>query len=247
MQKLWIFLLGCMICNISAKAQPIRNIHETIFLFPGQGSDSALFQNLRFKRNYQVRNIHYPIPPKNCSMQQFAQMLVSQIDTSEPYIFIGVSMGGMLAVELSEIMHPKQVILVSSAKNRAELPFRYRFQKHIPLYKIFPASIIKLGARCLQPIVEPDRRKFKKEFKRMLLSKDKTYLKRSIQMIVNWERKSNAVQLDHIHGTRDHTIPIRNVKDAVAVKKGSHMMMLTRASDLTELIDQLLNKKLEKK
>jgi surfactin synthase thioesterase subunit len=30
-------------------------------------------------------------------MKQFAQMLIAQIDTSEPYIFIGVSMGGMLA------------------------------------------------------------------------------------------------------------------------------------------------------
>ena len=237
----WVLVWACAMLIITAKAQPVRNIHETIFLFPGQGSDSALFQNLRFKRDYQVRNIHYPIPPKNCSMKQYAQMLVTQIDTSEPYIFIGVSMGGMLAVELSELMHPKQVIIVSSAKNRTELPFRYRFQKHVPLYKLFPATLIKLGARCLQAIVEPDRRKFKKEFKRMLLSKDKTYLKRSIHMIVNWERKSNATKLDHIHGTRDHTIPIRNVRAALEVKNGSHMMMLTRTSEVAELINKLLS------
>jgi surfactin synthase thioesterase subunit len=243
MLKQLIFLLGCVIFSITLSAQPIRNIHETIFLFPGQGSDSALFQNLRFKRNYQVRNIHYPIPPKNCSMKQFAQMLIAQIDTSEPYIFIGVSMGGMLAVELSELMHPKQVIIVSSAKNRTELPFRYRFQKHIPLYKLFPASFIKFGARCLQPIVEPDRKKYKKEFKRMLLSKDKTYMKRSIQLIVNWERKSNVMNIEHIHGTHDHTIPHRNIHAAVMVKNGSHMMMLTRAEVMTELIEKALSTK----
>ena len=243
MRKQLIVLLGCVIFSITLHAQPIRNIHETIFLFPGQGSDSALFQNLRFKRNYQVRNIHYPIPPKNCSMKQFAQMLVSQIDTSEPYIFIGVSMGGMLAVELSELMHPKQVIIVSSAKNRTELPFRYRFQKQVPLYKLFPASFIKFGARCLQPIVEPDRKKYKKEFKRMLHSKDKTYVKRSIQMIVNWERNSNEKSISHIHGTRDHTIPIKNIHAAVMVKNGSHMMMLTRADEMTELIEKTLSKK----
>ena len=48
MLKQLIFLLGCVIFSITLSAQPIRNIHETIFLFPGQGSDSALFQNLRF-------------------------------------------------------------------------------------------------------------------------------------------------------------------------------------------------------
>jgi hypothetical protein len=182
------------------KAQPIRNIHETIFLFPGQGSDSNIFNNFTVKRDYQVRRIKYPMPPKNCTMKQYAQLLVSQIDTSELYIFIGVSLGGMLAVELSEIMHPKQVIIVSSAKNRKELPFRYRFQKHLPIYKIIPKSVIKLGSLILQPIVEPDRNKYKEVFKKMLKSKNKTYLKRTIQMIVQWERTNYQKQVFHIHG-----------------------------------------------
>ncbi len=215
----------------------------TIYLFPGQGSDERIFSEFKPDSNFRLVSIKYPIPEKGTSLSDFAKQMIPQIDTSSPYIFIGVSLGGMISIELNEIMRPEKVIIISSAKCRDELPFRYKFQKTVPLYKLVPKGMIKMGARVLQPIVEPDRKKNKSTFKSMLKSKDKKYLKRTVAMIIKWDRKTYSDKIIHIHGTKDHTLPYRKVKSDYTIKKGSHMMTLTRGEEINVLLNEILNSK----
>ncbi len=218
----------------------LNSFSQTIYLFPGQGSDERIFEKIKFDPSYKIVHIKYPVPEKGTTMKQFAEIIRQQIDTSGKYTFIGVSLGGMLCSELSETLHPEKIIIISSAKSRKDLPFRYRFQKSIPVYKIIPAGLIKLGARILQPIVEPDRKKNKSTFKSMLKSKDKKYLKRTINMIVKWDKTTYSNKIIHIHGTKDHTLPIRKLKADHIIKKGSHMMTLTRGEEINILIGSIL-------
>lgn len=185
----------------------------TVYLLPGQGADRRLFDSLTIDNNYKVKVVEYGTPSKELNMQLFAKEISKQIDTTEDYILIGVSMGGMLCVELSEILNPTKTIIISSAKNNTELPKRYRFQKNIPVYKIVPGSVIKIGAKTLQPIVEPDRNNNEETFKSMLSSKSSTYMSRTVSLIINWDRTVNNSEIIHIHGSNDHTIPLRNIKN----------------------------------
>jgi pimeloyl-ACP methyl ester carboxylesterase len=215
--------------------------HSIIYLFPGQGSDERLFDSLEFDNHHEIVHIKYPIPEKGSSMENYAKIISSQIDTSRQYIFIGVSLGGMIISELNDFLNPEQSIIISSAKARSELPFRYRFQKAIPIYKIVPPKLMLASAKLLQPIVEPDRKTNKATFKSMLASKDPIYMKRTVQMIIKWERKIVKTNLIHIHGTKDHTIPIRNVKANHKIEKGSHMMTLTNAAPINKILCTYLN------
>ncbi len=45
-----------------------------------------------------------------------------------------------------------------------------------------------------------------------------------------------------IHGDKDHTIPVRNVKVDYLVPGGSRMMMLTRPEEINRLIYQILKR-----
>ncbi|MBL7919003.1 MAG: alpha/beta hydrolase [Bacteroidia bacterium] len=184
----------------------------------------------------------YPIPEKGATMKEYASLLRKQIDTTGAYSFIGVSLGGMLCSELTDILHPQKVIIISSAKCRKELPFRYRFQKSIPIYKLFPKGAIKFGARMLQPIVEPDRNKNKAIFKSMLKNKNAKFLKRSVNMIIRWDKRNYDSTIIHIHGTKDHTLPIRKTKPTIVIEKGSHMMTLTRGKEIEVLLNEILSK-----
>lgn len=211
-----------------------------IYLIPGQGSDARIFQDIRFDSAYCVKHIEYSLPNKNSTLQEFAKELSAQIDTSLPYILIGVSLGGMLAIEMSTFLNPVKTIIISSAKSRLELPLQYRFQRIIPLYAVVPPKLIKEGAKFLQPIFEPDRKNNKAVFTAMLQDKDPLFLKRTVKMIINWDRKIPPNDLVHIHGTKDHTLPIRNIKSTHSVEKGSHMMTLTRAPEISEIIEKIL-------
>lgn len=111
----------------------------------------------------------------------------------------------------------------------------------MPIYKIVPAPFVKLGALILQPLVEPDRNKDKATFTSMLKDKDPKFLRRTVKMIMDWERTSNDGSIIHIHGDNDHTLPVRNINIDYMVEDGSHMMVLTKG----KLISKLVNMELE--
>ncbi len=210
--------------------------NTSVYLIPGQGADYRLFNNLQLGSDFDTVHIRYSIPDKGMNMRDYAEVLSAQIDTTEPFILIGTSLGGMLAAEMNDFLHPEKVIVISSAKCRDELPRRYRFQKIIPLYRLFTGRGIKTGARIMQPIVEPDRKKEKETFKAMLKAKNKMFMKRSIAMIINWEREEYGDNIVHIHGDNDHTLPVKNVKCDYLIIDGSHMMTLTRGEEISRLI-----------
>jgi pimeloyl-ACP methyl ester carboxylesterase len=213
-----------------------------IYLIPGQGSDYRLFKNLQIDSRFEVRDISYCIPDENMTLPEFARELSIQIDTSQPFILIGVSLGGMIATEIGEFMNPKKIILISSAKCRDELPKRYKFQRSFPIYKMISGGLTKKGAKIMQPIVEPDRNREKETFKSMLNDKDPEFLKRTVKMILEWERSDYRSDIIHIHGDNDNTIPIRNVKYNYLIKNGSHMMVLTKGAEISNLINEILIK-----
>lgn len=234
--KSLFFILFISIPIISFSKEKIN-----VYFFSGQGSDSRIFSKLTLDSNYYLVNIVMPDPEYNESITEYAQSLIPQIDTSKSYIFIGVSLGGMVCSELADILKPEKVIIISSAKCRNELPGLYKFQKFVPINKIVPKGTIKVGAQMLQPLVEPDRRKNKIIFKSMLKNKSAAFFKGSSNMIVNWDKETYNKDIIHIHGTKDHTLPIRNVDADYVLKGGSHMMTLTRGEELNELIVEILN------
>lgn len=235
-----IFILFFLICF---KHDGYSKDKTNIYLFHGQGSDYRIFDSIKIDTNYRLNFIEYGIPNKNESLNDFAIRLSSQIDTNSPYVFIGVSMGGMICVELTELLNPEKTIIISSAKNFNELPFRYKFQKKVPIYKIIPRGLIKQSALILQPIVEPDRNKNKKLFQEMLKSKSPLYMKRTVALIINWDRIENSKNIYHIHGEDDHTLPARKIKNInYLLKKGSHMITLTRSEEISKIINSILVK-----
>lgn len=211
-----------------------------VYLIPGQGADERLFTHFELDPAFIVHKLQYTTPAKGTTMQEYAHQMAAQIDTSHPFVLIGTSLGGMLAIEMTEFLHPEKVIILSSAKCRQELPRRYRFMKKFPLYKIVPPRVVKGGARILQPLVEPDRRKEKRIFKSMLKAKDPLFMKRSVVMIINWERDSFPENVVHIHGSKDHTLPTKNIGKSVIIEEGSHMMTLTRGKELSRIINEIL-------
>ncbi len=212
-----------------------------IYLIPGQGSDARIFKNLTLDPSFELKYVNYVTPDKGMTMRDYAIELSQQIDTSRSFILIGVSLGGMLATEMNDFLHPEMTIIISSAKSRAELPRRYTFQEHLPIYKLVSAGMAKHGAKIMQPIVEPDRNRQKALFKSMIADKDPLFLKRTIKMILEWDRVRYSDDIIHIHGDNDHTIPIRNVHCDYVVHGGSHMMVATRYIQMSALLNKLLS------
>lgn len=233
---IWISLF--FRCSIYAQEKAVN-----VYIFPGTGSDERLFSKLVLPAGFEARHIFYPIPEKRAKMSGYAKSLLPQIDTTQPFVLLGVSVGGMICTELTDLINPKKTIIISSAKCRNELPWQYRFQKYIPINKVLGARFIKAMSFVAQVVVEPDSKHEKPVFKAMLRSKNPKYIKRTVNMIVNWERETYSPNIVHIHGTKDHTLPLKNIKPSIMVKDGSHMMTLTRGEEISTMIEKVLLEK----
>lgn len=216
---------------------------RTIYLFPGQGANCKLFNNIDFPTDIDTIHMTLPTPNRGETMNTYAQRFISQIDTTKPFVLMGVSLGGMICTELSTMLNEDTTIIISSAKCWKELPNNYTFQRSIPINKMVTKTITKGGAILLQPIVEPDSRTDRSFFYNMLMEKDPTYLKRTINMIINWEREEAPKGIFHIHGTADNTIPYKNVECNYTIKNGSHMMTYTMGKEISLIINQTLSPK----
>jgi hypothetical protein len=232
-----VILLFIPFFHVGAQSQH-EKLH--IYLIPGQGSDERLFNNLELAEQFHIHKLKYTLPEEEVSLSSYAYTISQQIDTTHAFALIGVSLGGMLITEMMDFMHPEKAIIISSAKCRKELPFHYRVQRIIPLHKMVPGWLSKIGAQVLQPIVEPDRKREKSTFTSMLKAKDPKFYKRSIAMIMPWDRTNYSEEIIHIHGTKDNTIPIKNVSYDYGITAGSHMMTLTEGMKISKLLNQIL-------
>ena len=232
-----------IIINILAGTSSINSARSPssdtiIYLLPGQGADYRLFKYIDFP--YDTVHLEFPVPDKKTTLREYAHGFIPRIDTGRPFILIGVSLGGMICSELTDTLEPDLTIVISSAKFRAELPGRYKFQKTIPLNKIIPKGMTKWGAKVLAPIVEPARKQDKETFRSMIEAKDPAYLKRTVDMVINWDKEDYDDRIIHIHGDQDHTLPHRKVKYDYLVEKGTHMMVYIRGDEISKLINEIL-------
>ncbi len=235
-----IYLIFILSITFPSKIEGIMNSKTTIYLIPGQGADHRIFNNFELDLKYNIKHIKWKVPTPKETLSEYAQRLAYQIDTSGKYILIGISLGGMVATEMAEFLKPEKVIIISSAKNRGELPGRYKFMSVLPINRIVPASLLKAGTFIAQPLVEPDRKNEKETFVAMIKAINPQFLKRTIDMIINWERLDNNKDIIHIHGTKDQTLPIKNIRYDYKIDGGSHMMALTRGKEVSQIINSIL-------
>ena len=85
---------------------------KTLYLIPGTGADHRFFSRLQLDANTQV--IKWTEWGNAQTIREYAEVLSLQINTEEPFGILGVSFGGMLAVEMSKFLDPEKLILMPS-------------------------------------------------------------------------------------------------------------------------------------
>lgn len=224
-------------------AQKLTPSRKKVYLIPGQGFDYRVFNNLNLTDNFDTVYIHYVVPDKKSELKEYARILAQQIDTTESFSLIGVSFGGMVCSEMCEFLNPEKVILISSAKERKEIPSGYKMFKYLPINLLIPGFLYKASGQILRPIFEPDEKLANGLFKDMLHNNDNQFMKQSTKMIINWNKKTYSNKIVHIHGTNDNTLPFRNIKANYTIDKGSHMMVFTRSEEINAIVNRILNSK----
>jgi pimeloyl-ACP methyl ester carboxylesterase len=214
----------------------------TIYFLSGLGANYSAFKYLTFSPNVDTVFIDWLAPEKNEPIKNYAKRIAEKINTSEPFMLIGLSFGGMLATEVIEFVTPKKTILISSAARRQELPFYYKLAGILRLNKLFPAAVIKKGNVFINWLMGVSAIKDKNLVQEILVASNPEFSKWAIDQIVNWERKNAPENIIRIHGNKDRVLPVINFKPQHLVKNGGHFMVANRAEEISAILESELSK-----
>ncbi|MDY7021951.1 MAG: alpha/beta hydrolase, partial [Cyanobacteriota bacterium] len=114
----------------------LQNKLKDVYFISGLGADKRVFRRLKTE-GYQPVHIDWIEPEKGESISDYAQRLATQIKSENP-ILVGLSFGGLIAVEMAKHLNPEKVILISSAKNHTEVPPYFKLFRWFPIHRIFP-------------------------------------------------------------------------------------------------------------
>ena len=209
-----------------------------IYIFSGLGADERVFQKLDFT-GLTITFIHWIIPQEKETIEDYATRLLSQIKTTKPTL-VGLSFGGIMAVEVAKQIDTEKVILIASAKTKTEIPFYYRLAGQLKIHRFLPTTLLKKSNYISNWFFGVSSSFDKELLKTILKETDTTFLTWAIAKIVSWTNQTELKNLKHIHGTADRILPLRFVNCDFKVNNGGHFMTLNKANELTKLIRELV-------
>lgn len=207
---------------------------KTIYLFSGLGADYRAFRHLDLP-GYRKVYIQWVKPGRKESMAHYATRLCSQITTPNP-ILIGLSFGGMIAVEVAKQIPFEKIVLISSAKTKAELAAGSSLFFKWKLYKVIPGSILRQPNFLVNRLFGAETASDKQLLGEILEDTDVPFFRWAMDNIVNWDNETVPAHLIHIHGTADKIIPYQGGKADYSIEGGGHLMILNRADTINKII-----------
>jgi pimeloyl-ACP methyl ester carboxylesterase len=208
---------------------------KTIYLIPGVGANDIIFENLDLP-DYEVVHLKWPKHKKNEGLEAYVKKLLPQIKKDTQPILIGMSFGGVVAVELAKLVNPYKVILISSIKTYHERPLKLLFLNSLKFHRLIPGKLVvefrfwmrwflgKLSTHDLQLI------------DRMIEDINIEFNEWAVDQVIHWKNEEVPANLTHIHGTRDRIFPHFYIKDAIWIKGGTHFMVVNRAKEISKII-----------
>jgi predicted alpha/beta hydrolase family esterase len=208
----------------------------------GLGADERIFKKIVLPDNVIINHIHWIEPLPQEAIQEYCKRLLPQIDVNNKFILIGLSFGGMVAIELSKIIHPRQVIIISSVATAKEFPLQFKIVKHLRLHKIIPIRLIKIPNPIVNWFFGVKTKKEKEMLQAFSKNVSPNYLKWSMNTVLNWNNKQKPDNLVHIHGKNDKIFPSSKTNADITIEKGGHLMVYNQAKKISDILSDIINK-----
>lgn len=214
------------------------NTNSKIYCFSGLGADEKIFSGITID-NYSLQYIPWLTHKQGEKLSDYAMRMAEQVKEESP-ILLGVSFGGMIAIEIAKQLPVKQLILISTIKTAAELPAWLKVVRTLKMNKWLPVRSSKLTRRIDNLQIGAITSAEKELIQSYRGKTDPLYMEWAINEIINWKNDWYPPQFIHIHGSRDKMFPVRHITPTIIIKGGTHIMVINRAKEISECINALL-------
>ena len=207
---------------------------------PGLAASSAIFERIKLPTAvFEMYFLEWQIPHKNEELLLYAKRMAAFVKHKN-VVLVGVSFGGVLVQEMAQFLDLRKLIIISSVKTNTEVPLRMKIAKTTKAYKLVPTTLLQnieilnkfsFGSMIQQRL---------KLYEKYLSVRNKVYLEWAIKQMVVWNRTEVDKNVTHIHGDADEVFPIKNVKNCITVKGGTHIMIISKFKWINENLPKII-------
>lgn len=212
---------------------------KKVYFISGLGADQRVFANLELP-NVEMVHIDWVKPSEEDTMTTYAAKLLRQIDITVPVTLLGLSFGGMLAVELSHLIDDSETILLSTAVTASAIPLRYILLEKWHLPEKIPFGLVRKANAITYRFFGIKTAEHKVLLKDILANTDEHFFRWAVHAILNWENEKVPLHVTQIHGTDDKILPLVETPNIIKVEGGGHFMVLEEAEEVSEILKQIL-------
>ncbi|MDB5090914.1 MAG: Pimeloyl-ACP methyl ester carboxylesterase [Mucilaginibacter sp.] len=212
-----------------------------VFLIAGLGADTRVYNNIDLNED-EVISVDWIEPHITDTLKMYAQKLIIQYNITPNSIIIGNSLGGMIAIEIANILPIKKVILISSIKTIEEAPWYFSMFRKLPVYKLIPGKAFTSMGFLIKFAFGKMNAADTWLFNDMLKNSSPKFIKWAMGATLQWDNKTIPPNTYIITGDKDHVFDYRRIKDAIIVKGGTHIMVFDKAKEINKILKRILKK-----
>jgi len=207
-----------------------------VYLLSGLGADRRVFDFISLDYS-EVHYVQWITPSQDETITGYARRLLPQITNDRP-ILIGVSFGGIMAVELAKLMDTEKVLIISSIKTRFDAPWRFKLSGMIRLNNVIPTTVFKMVNPFTYWLFGVATAQERKLLASIIEDTDVAFLRWAIGVILQWSNEEVLPNVVHVHGTRDRIFPIHTAN--FVVEGGGHLMIVSKAAEVDQIIKNVI-------
>lgn len=209
-----------------------------VYFIPGLGADQRVFRHIRLPEGYEMVHVSWLPPQQEEGLAAYAARLAHTLDASRPFALVGLSFGGMLAAEISHLLHPGITILVASIPTSKQLPPYYRILAPLRLERIIPSKWL-MNASVIKRLFTTESAEDKKLLRQIISDTDPGFIRWALGAIQTWSGTEPPARYIHIHGSADRLLPIRYVQPTHVLPGAGHLLVLNRPAELNRLLAEI--------
>jgi esterase/lipase len=211
---------------------------KKIYCISGLGADERVFDKLKIP-GVDLQYVKWLMPEKKETIESYSSRMSLQIEDENP-LLMGVSFGGIMAIEIAKQKKTQKIILISSVKSQKELPKWMRICGNLNLNLLMPARSPKWFAPIADKYLgaaNADEKLLAKNFRKTI---SPVYLHWAVDKVIKWKNTIHPSTIFHIHGTHDKTFPIKNIHPTHVIKNGGHFMVMNMADEISAIIETII-------
>lgn len=215
------------------------------YLLPGMGADKRLFDPIKLE-GLEMKVLEWEFIPGISTLSEYAVHLAKRICT-ENNVYIGSSMGGMMAVELHKLKPASDLVLLSAPACRLEFPPILKGVSKMKVGKWFSLKQMRRLNRLADLFMGFSSPEHRKLFYEMLEGYGPEFLKYALNAVFDWDRMDRPEKYLQVIGSKDRLFKPHRMQSPIVLPDSGHFLTYEQPTKLSRIVNTYLERREEER